>query len=507
MRVCIPLFLFGSLLAAQTVEVEVIDSLTGAPVAGASVIDTGVGSATTTVSRTDVAGHFRSTRPASPFISFGFTISRAGYLTAYPSIASKANQSVTNVRIPLTPAAVISGKLVDEDGFPVDHANVQAMSYRVVDGERRLRSVASAMSNDLGEYRLKGLSAGSYYIGVQPGHARNWDGRYVFQFIDGALQPGEKNLIEVKAGQERSGIDGTLAKHEGITVAGRVLVPEGVAARQMSVDVRDSVYHNFFSAPLQSDGAFQIRHVPPGSYTLRARTQNQSSEVRAGDLFATSQLEVESSDMTGLLLAPHAVQPVDISGAVVQEGGGPLQPMTVVISGTSGAGTSTRSAEDGSFVLKGLLPGSYSVRVQPDYQVIRTRNPASIAFPASARFGEKEVLETGFELDGTSTGPLQITLKQPIMMTGNVVDGAGNPVPNAFLWVISDRGFQGWRIVDAKGTFQFEFRTAGDYRIYAASDQALIPDFEYIKAHEKDTQAVRIVEGQNPPIVVRLPAR
>jgi len=504
MRVCIPLFLFGSLLAAQTVEVEVFDSLTGAPVAGASVIENGAGNA---VSRTDVAGHFRTTRTASPVISFGFTISRAGYLTAYPSIASKPNQSVTNVRIPLTPAAVISGKLVDEDGFPVDHANVQAMAYRVMDGERKLRWVVSAVSNDLGEYRLKGLSAGSYYIGVQPGHARNWDGRYVFQFIDGALQPGEKNLIEVKAGQERSGVDGTLAKHEGITVAGRVVMPEGTAARQMSVDVRDSVYHNFFSAPLQSDGAFEIRHLAPGSYILRARTQNQSGEVRAGDFLATSQLQVESSDLTGLLLAPRAVQPIDISGSVVQEGGGAPQPMMIVVSGTYGAGISARSAEDGSFTLKGLLPGHYIVNAQPDYRAIRTRDAASIAFPSSARFGEKEVLESGLEVDGTSTGPLQIKLKQPIMIAGQVVDGAGNPVPNAFLWVISDRGFQGWRIVDAKGAFQFEFRTAGDYRIYAAGDQALIPDFEYIKAHEKDSQAVRIVEGQNPPIVVRLPAR
>ena len=504
MRVCIPLFLFGSLLAAQTVEVEVFDSLTGAPVAGASVIDNGAGNA---VSRTDVAGHFRTTRTASPVISFGFTISRAGYLTAYPSIASKPNQSVTNVRIPLTPAAVISGKLVDEDGFPVDHANVQAMSYPVMDGERRLRWVVSAVSNDLGEYRLKGLSAGSYYIGVQPGHARNWDGRYVFQFIDGALQPGEKNLIEVKAGQERSGVDGTLAKHEGITVAGRVLVPDGVTARQLLVDVQDSVARNFSSALVQSDGAFQIRHLPPGSYTLRVHTQTQYGEVRAGDLLATSPLEVETSDMTGLLLAPHAVQPVDISGSVVQPGGGTLQPMTIMVHRSSGGSTSANSAEDGSFTLKGLLPGHYIVSAQPDYQAIRTRDAASIAFPSSARFGEKEVLESGFEVDGTSTGPLQITLKQPIMIAGQVVDGAGNPVPNAFVAVISQWGPQSSRISDAKGTFQFGLRSAGDYRIYAASDQALIPDFGYIKVHEKDSQAVRIVEGQNPPIVVRLPAR
>lgn len=507
MRVCIPLFLFGSLLAAQTVEVEVIDSLTGAPVAGAYVADNGAGSASATVSRTDVAGHFSFTRPSSPFIPLGLTVSRAGYLTSYPSIATKANQSVTTVRIPLTPAAVITGKLVDEDGFPVDHANVQAMSYRVVDGERRLRWAVSAVSNDLGEYRLKGLSAGSYYIGVQPGHARTWDGRYLFQFIDGALQPGEKNLIEVKAGQERSGIDGTLVKHEGITVAGRVVVPEGTPARQLLVEARDAVTRNSSSALVQSDGAFQFRHLPPGSYTLLARTQNQSGEIRVGDVLAKSQLQVGTSDMTGLLLAPHAVQPIDISGTVVQPGGGTPQPTTVVVSGPYGTGISARSAEDGSFTLKGLLPGSYSVRVQPDYQAIRMRGTASMPFPSSARFGEKEVLESGFELDDTSAGPLQITLKQPILITGSVVDGAGNPVPNTIVSVISDRDLQGSQTSDAKGAFQFGLRTAGDYRIYTASDQSLIPDFEYIKMHEKDSQPLRIVEGSNPPVIVRVPSQ
>jgi hypothetical protein len=514
MRVYVPLFLFTSLLAAQTVEVEVYDSVTGAPVAGAYVTENAMGAANAPVSRTDVAGHFRSTLPdAGINRNLSLIIARAGYLWAYRSVMPQSNQSLTVVRIPLTPAAVISGKLVDEDGFPVDRASVQAVTYRLMDGKRRLVPVASVSSNDLGEYRLTGLSAASYHIWIQSSNARNWDERYVSQFIDGGLQPGDKNLVEVKAGQEHSGVDGKLRMYEGVTVAGRVVVPEGAAVSQTHVDlnVPNSSLFDFFAANTQTDGSFQFRHVPPGSYILRARTSNQTNEIHAGDLLVTSPLEVETSDVTGLVLTPHVVQPIDLAGTVVQQGGGTPQAVLVVARGTNGEGASAHSAEDGSFVLKGLLPGHYSLRVQPDYQAIVQRAVTTAAspftFPSSARLGEQEVLETGFAIDSAPAGPLQITMKLPIRITGQVVDSAGNPVPGANLLAFSDQGPQGAGVSDEKGTFQMTVRTAGDYRILATTDRTSSYDLEYLKAHEKDSQALRIVEGQNPPVTVRLPAQ
>ena len=58
-------------------------------------------------------------------------------------------------------------------------------------------------------------------------------------------------------------------------------------------------------------------------------------------------------------------------------------------------------------------------------------------------------------------------------------------------------------ISDAEGAFQALPRVAGEYHVYALPDQSAAADPEYLKEHEKDFPVVRIVAGENPPIVLR----
>ncbi len=64
----------------------------------------------------------------------------------------------------LMPQSVITGRVTDEHGDPVAFAQVQAVGYRYSRGRRQMTSFGSASTNDLGEYRIFGLSPGRYYL-------------------------------------------------------------------------------------------------------------------------------------------------------------------------------------------------------------------------------------------------------------------------------------------------------------------------------------------------------
>ena len=68
------------------------------------------------------------------------------------------------IQISLTPAAVISGRIYDKNGRPAANVFVSAREVSYQGGSRSLRSVRTATSNDLGDYRIFGVPPGIYYI-------------------------------------------------------------------------------------------------------------------------------------------------------------------------------------------------------------------------------------------------------------------------------------------------------------------------------------------------------
>ena len=73
-------------------------------------------------------------------------------------------QTLSDIIFRLAPAAVISGRVFDEDGEPVAGASVQAMRYRYMEGKRELVPMGMDRSDDQGEYRIFGLAAGQYFV-------------------------------------------------------------------------------------------------------------------------------------------------------------------------------------------------------------------------------------------------------------------------------------------------------------------------------------------------------
>jgi protocatechuate 3,4-dioxygenase beta subunit len=479
---------FQAALTGHAVQGLVVDANTGAPLAGAYVSVYGV---KPLITRTDAGGLFRMEGTTGPV-----QVTRPGYLES----SSAAQRQGGDLSIRLTPEAVISGKLEDEDGFPVEGAQVQVMQYREFNGERRLAPVHWGRSNDLGEYRIGGVAGGRYYLRVTNGNARNWDSRYVGQFFGGTAQLSDEHMVEVKAGEHRDATDMRLLKFEGVTLSGRLegfsRFATGRQAPWLHVRSDAGFMDSFFPSSVQADGTFLIRHVTPGRYTLIAQTGNGLGQ--AGDLLAQLPVEVSGMDLRDLVLTPHVVQAVDVPGTVVADGGAPGR-MSISLRGNMGPGITTRSEEDGSFLLKGLLPGHYDMQVIPDFP-LTSQMPSML--PTSARLGEKEILQKGFDMDSQPVGPMRITLGKPIAVSGKIVDAAGKPVANKIVHFSSPAG-PGGAISDAEGEFKASLRAAGEYRVYVLPDQNSSADPDYLKEHENDFPVVRVVAGENPPIVLR----
>jgi hypothetical protein len=97
---------------------------------------------------------------------------------------------------------------------------------------------------------------------------------------------------------------------------------------------------------------------------------------------------------------------------------------------------------------------------------------------------------------------MRITLGKPATISGKIVNAAGQPVADRMIYLLSPAG-TGGGTSDAEGSFRLFVRTAGEYRVYAPPDQTSLSDPDYLKEHETDFPVVRIVAGENPPILLR----
>ncbi len=73
-------------------------------------------------------------------------------------------QVVENIDFALPRTSVITGRIIDELSEPVASALVFAMRTTYFQGRRRIVPVTNASTDDAGQYRLTGLSPGSYYV-------------------------------------------------------------------------------------------------------------------------------------------------------------------------------------------------------------------------------------------------------------------------------------------------------------------------------------------------------
>ena len=437
-----------------------------------------------------------------------------GYLNTSFEIPKRQSGNHFPLTIYLTPQSVITGIVTDEDGLPVAGADVAALSYQFIDGKRVLvgNALRSFQSDDSGRYRIFGLKSGTYFVRVDPAKSLGaWDRRYHTHFFGDTLDPVEQNRITVAAGQEKAGVDIHLHRHGGVEISGQITIPPNTkpGAGMGSIELHASgLVRSLEAAQISSDGRFLFTHILPGEYLLSYHSS--SINFANGDLVAKElPIRVAAVPIQKLSLNLHTANKVDLQGKITFENN--LMPRKVAIAidppdFENLSNSSTVSDGVGAFVLKGLRPRHYNLRVVvPSSNGPIFANSPGYLFPSSINLGGKEVLQTGFDLDGSSDpGELHITMTaNGAVIRGRALLKSGSPRIRASLWLMPENSNVPICVpTDQDGYFSLNI-PPGDYNAYFFDNAAGPNDPNYFVDHKDDYPTLHLKSGPNPPMTLK----
>jgi hypothetical protein len=214
-----------------------------------------------------------------------------------------AGAVLQNIDFALPPGAVVTGRVVDENGEAVAHVSVSLARRRYIEGARRLVGESGSSTDDRGEFRMFGVPPGAYVI-VAKFDIRELGSRdrvrYVPTYYPGTPDANEARRVTVGPGQEVSGITIALARAATATVRG-VVRSSGqpssnpftfVSAREIGGQHADG---DMTGAVAAGDGSFAIAGLLPGTYFVEARGL-------PGSEFASVEVVVDGTDVTGVAL-------------------------------------------------------------------------------------------------------------------------------------------------------------------------------------------------------------
>lgn len=474
---------------------------------------------------TDAAGRFlvEDIEPGR----YQLQVSRVGYMTQSYGQDSSSGSGMVLTLVPgrkiadllfrMTPWGVISGRITDEDGQPMAAVEVVTLQSQMHKGKRKLFSSQSAQTNDLGEYRLYGLSKGHYYLRVEHSERQTPDHPIMVRRIGYApvYYPGSVNVsravaVDVSPGQEVPSVDFKLIPTRAVRIRGSVfnaiLGKPGTSCcvflEPRDTDVVLNVFHPT-GQTLGPNGTFEIDNVVPGSFTLVA-----SAFVEGKVHYARLPVEVGDTDLEEIKLT--ILPGVDLVGRVAIEGREPVDPSVIHVhlEDSDSDLSSIRPADvkpDGTFKFADVSLGSYEVGV--------SGGPWG-AYLKSARINGEDILNGKLDVSpGKSRSPIEIILSSDgCQVDGAVTDEDGLPIAGASVVLIPDgdrrKQYRLYKDVktDQYGKFLLRGIAPGDYKLFAwkgmEADEWQDPDF--LRPFEGKGVAVKAEENGHSSVALKL---
>ena len=205
-----------------------------------------------------------------------------------------AGQTLEGLTVSLRRGGVIAGRVLDPLGQPLAEGSVTALLKRLSSNDRPAGLTSSgtpllipsgqSQTNDLGEFRIFGLSPGEYVVAANPRSAfggaatRSSATTMTSTFFPGTADVSAAQVVTVQAGQTVSDVTIRLINVPAFQVSGVVVDEAGAPLAGAMVMLMDGPGDSLFSLATgprgmsQSDagGRFSFGEVPAGSYTLQA---------------------------------------------------------------------------------------------------------------------------------------------------------------------------------------------------------------------------------------------
>ena len=512
------------------------------------------------------------------------------------AIQLAAGQRLEDVALRMPRTGILTGTITDEFGDPIMGMQVRAWRFVKRSGERTLQSAGTATTDDRGVYRIASLLPGEYVVATgtrdaseslmlelakvreavytyEQAKSAMWvDGKvtvepysvpaisgersasgYAPVYYPGTLQASSATPVTLGISEERSGLDLQLQMVPFARISGSVISADGGPAAGVEVRLVEngppSPAARAYSGPVRPDGTFTLNGVPPGQYTLMARTNAKYQMVvehtdapatvearffrfdvdasaakppvmpaaAAEPMWGQTEISVDGQPLTNIVLSLQ--RGLEVSGTFDFDGVPPPPPdlgrirvqlAPVAVSGVeAGAPVQAGTYAGGRFTLRGVIPGRYRLSA--------TGLPTGWMLK-SAVFGGRDALDTMLDVRGgdeLSGGILTFTT-QSTELSGTLQDQSGSPISDftivAFgsdrrFWTPMSRRIQATR-PSSDGRFSFRNLPPGDYRLVAVVDpepgEWFDPAFlEQLMAGafpltlgdgEKKTQDVRVVK-------------
>ncbi|MGA7521020.1 MAG: carboxypeptidase-like regulatory domain-containing protein [Acidobacteriaceae bacterium] len=325
------------------------------------------------------AGKYSLAASRRGYVAADYQEHEGGYSTAIVTGPGLVSQGL---RFNLFPTAVIDGTITDDNGDPVGGAQVTLYRQQQEGGQSKIVTADALTTEDDGTYEFDRLHAGTYYIGVSatPWYAfhapqrtaadgtplspdqqphSSLDVAYPMTFYPNATDSASAAPIQINAGDHPE-LDLTLHAVPAVHIEIRLPKPDphhGFSMPQIEQNVFGVEQFQPPHPTIYSSGdemIVDLGAVAPGHYSLRDFGPDGPTRSTSVDLTTDQTVDLST-----------AINTVDVSGKLEMATGAALPPVTMLqLAPAGGAGTmSTPASADGSFDLRTVSPGDYTVQV------------------------------------------------------------------------------------------------------------------------------------------------
>lgn len=437
-----------------------------------------------------------------------------------------AGQDLKDLQIHLQAAAVVRGRVTDEDGDPLPDAQVAVLHQTYSSGRSRWEQIGGERTNDLGEYRIANLASGNYYVSVSPppdfrslieGSGAAGDRAeqptdrsvltYQTTYYPGTADRSQAAPIQLHAGDDFP-VNFSLTPSPSLSIRGSVVnLPPHTSASIMLQSRDFNLVLN--GAEMHKDGSFVIHDVSPGAYTILATVENSPVPMTARQA-----LQIVSSNVDGLRLSP---QPgATVRGRLhveTKNNAGRFDPTQVFLALQAVEGEATASgfpygsgftslthvSPDGSFEWKEVPPGDYYV------ELIGGADKMQDWFVKSVSAGGREGEDSAISVNGGLIAVDLAVSMQGALIDGVVTDAKGQALPNVVVVAVPEARLRSrvdrYRktVSDQSGHFTLHVLRPGDYTLFSweSIDGEAYYNPDFLKTYEGQGNALRLSEGDH----------
>ena len=315
--------------------------------------------------------------------------------------------------------------------------------------------------------------------------------------------------IVLREGEEFSSADFRLQSVQTVTVKGQIISfgcgqpPWDTPGPRIMIWPSDpDVYSLSIGSNMTPEGAFEIKGVVPGAYSLSVSNLESGKECQG---LMAPQVGEAGLEGVALTIAP----PFEINGQLFVEGhaDGDLSRVIIASSVRDRGVKSFNHAHatpgpDGSFQIEDVAEGQYDIgalQLPKNY------------FIKSARLDGVDVLATGITVDAEhSPGRLEIVVSPQAASVEGVISDNHRPLAGAIVALVpeslqgGDRELEAFRLfksasTDASGHFNLQGIEPGDYRVFAwdSIPANAYKSPEFLQQYVNSSTPVHVAEGSH----------